>query len=400
MKKIIFSILAVLLIALLTVSVTYSFFLSNANGNNQKVASNSSGYNIIFTKVSDFDGELDPTTERNEDVYSVVKMKVTSNTARVNANLYINIENISSSIATGALTWEVVATKGGNSVTISPSSGNFASCDHNGTIGACQSGDKLYIVNNYLLDYTDTEFTVYIWLNASLLTGSVTDAVFDASIGADTTKFTGTILPPQYQQVNYIHFSGAQLINLGVSPSTYSGNYSVEIEESHPVNSSNMYIFGTDTVNSDVGSRANVRIDENGVTCQTFVNTPNNDNSLGGVLATNKLYIGSLNYIKFTVDSTNSRRDLVVNNYSTYSTDAFYSQSTVTFRLGGYNNTAQYIGDVYSLKLFGNGSLVRNLVPCYRRSDGKPGFYDVVGNSFYTNIKTGDDLTAGPNINA
>lgn len=46
-----------------------------------------------------------------------------------------------------------------------------------------------------------------------------------------------------------------------------------------------------------------------------------------------------------------------------------------------------------------NGNLVRDLVPCYRKSDGRMGFYDLVGSLFYTNT-TGDitDLKKGADV--
>jgi len=35
-------------------------------------------------------------------------------------------------------------------------------------------------------------------------------------------------------------------------------------------------------------------------------------------------------------------------------------------------------------------TLVRNMIPCYRRSDLKPGMYDTVNNVFYTNSGSGE----------
>ena len=396
MKKIILSIVGVLCVALIIVGATYAYFLTGVNGNSGLAAGNATNYDIIFTKVSDFEGTLDPGTTRNDDVYSVVRIKVAGNTARVEANLYINIENISSSIATSALKWEFVATKNGSNVTITPSSGDFASCNHGGILEACESGDKLYIVTNYLLDYTDTEFTVYIWLDANLLDGNVADAVLEASIGADTENFTGGVVPEEYQQVEFVHFSGAQLINLGVSPNTYGGNYSVEIEEKHANNSSNMYIFATTTGTTNATSRGNIRIDSGGTKCFAIVNSSDNNSTTS--ISLTALVVNSKNYIRHTVSTTNTMRELQVNSSTTSSTTAFVSKSTTTFKIGGITNTPTYVGDIYYLKLYGNGNLVRYMIPCYRRSDGKVGFYDTKNNVFYTNTRTGADLTAGAEI--
>lgn len=47
---------------------------------------------------------------------------------------------------------------------------------------------------------------------------------------------------------------------------------------------------------------------------------------------------------------------------------------------------------IYSCKFSENGSLMVDLVPCYRRSDGVIGLYDKVNDIFYTNKGTGEFL--------
>lgn len=44
-----------------------------------------------------------------------------------------------------------------------------------------------------------------------------------------------------------------------------------------------------------------------------------------------------------------------------------------------------------------NGKTTLDLVPCYRILDNKPGMYDLVTNTFYTNVGTGE-FTVGPDI--
>ena len=48
---------------------------------------------------------------------------------------------------------------------------------------------------------------------------------------------------------------------------------------------------------------------------------------------------------------------------------------------------------VYSAKVDIDGTIQRDLVPCIRISDSKPGMYDLVGRQFYTNAGTGEFLT-------
>ena len=55
-------------------------------------------------------------------------------------------------------------------------------------------------------------------------------------------------------------------------------------------------------------------------------------------------------------------------------------------------------GRVYSLKLSKEGVMVRDFVPCYRRSDGVAGLYDRITGTFYTNAGTGS-FTVGADVN-
>lgn len=50
---------------------------------------------------------------------------------------------------------------------------------------------------------------------------------------------------------------------------------------------------------------------------------------------------------------------------------------------------AQFNGKFYSCKARLNGELIREFVPCYRKSDGEVGLYDLVEGKFYQNSGTG-----------
>jgi len=49
-----------------------------------------------------------------------------------------------------------------------------------------------------------------------------------------------------------------------------------------------------------------------------------------------------------------------------------------------------YKGKVYSLNVSKNNSVLANFIPCIRKSDNKPGMYDTVSKTFYTNAGTGE----------
>ena len=68
-----------------------------------------------------------------------------------------------------------------------------------------------------------------------------------------------------------------------------------------------------------------------------------------------------------------------------------------TIRLFKIGSVAPFIGRVYYIRIYDNDEVVRNFLPCYRRSDGVVGMYDTVGGVFYTNSGTGS-FTKGPDI--
>ena len=57
------------------------------------------------------------------------------------------------------------------------------------------------------------------------------------------------------------------------------------------------------------------------------------------------------------------------------------------------------ISKIYYFKIYdNNNNLICDLVPCYRKSDGVIGMYDLVSDVFRTNLGTGT-FTKGPDVN-
>ena len=52
---------------------------------------------------------------------------------------------------------------------------------------------------------------------------------------------------------------------------------------------------------------------------------------------------------------------------------------------------------LYSFLLYDNEKLIREFIPCYRKSDSVIGLYDIVNNVFYTNSGTGT-FSKGANV--
>ena len=47
-------------------------------------------------------------------------------------------------------------------------------------------------------------------------------------------------------------------------------------------------------------------------------------------------------------------------------------------------------GNLYRMTIKENDVIVRDFIPCYRKSDSKPGLYDIVNKQFYTNAGSGE----------
>ena len=56
---------------------------------------------------------------------------------------------------------------------------------------------------------------------------------------------------------------------------------------------------------------------------------------------------------------------------------------------------------IYYCQIYNNNNILRDYAPCYRKSDNKPGMYDLVNNVFYTNSGTGQFLIGNeiPRVN-
>ncbi len=73
--------------------------------------------------------------------------------------------------------------------------------------------------------------------------------------------------------------------------------------------------------------------------------------------------------------------------------------SLYLFNDNGYVKAeTQFYGKIYYCKIYDNGTLAKDLVPCYRREDGAIGFYDRVGREFLTPPSNGEYMAKGEDI--
>lgn len=181
-------------------------------------------------------------------------------------------------------------------------------------------------------------------------------------------------LPQGYQEVEYIESSGTQYIDTGYKPT--SNNLRIACEFEYTADHSASSVFGSES---------------SGKYSIVPWGAP-------------EFYVGSSTQLLAQTTALNTK----------YALDAHANAGTLTVSLNGTTNSASYSGSIlttvnmgifcniiagvasqfcsmklYAMYIYDNGNLVRDFVPCYRKSDNVAGLYDLVNNVFYTNAGSG-----------
>ena len=195
-------------------------------------------------------------------------------------------------------------------------------------------------------------------------------------------------LPYEYQEVEYIESTGTQYIDTGVVPSNKT---QVDIEfEISSTSEADAALFGA---RDGVGSSS------------SFVIWANNHGGNTNSTFAYSTYSSRKNLLLDTKYACKySWAGMFVNGEqigNPPSSDITFTCQSVALLLGVRTGTTldnrRFIGKVYSAKIFDNVTLLRHFIPCYRKSDGEIGLYDLVNNVFYVNQGTGT-LLKGKNV--
>jgi len=191
MKKIITYIIIILVITIITAGSTYAYLVSKTNSSGNGLLGEGAELNVIYTGGTALEGGISPGNDKSSGLNTTVNIGITENSVVAKANLYINVNTISLPLATEGFIWEVYKKINGEETFVD--SGTFTECRT--TIGEdtkkCQAGDKLYIVNDYILSTTTTSFTVYVWIDGNKTSSDVLGSSFRGVIEAETENFTG-----------------------------------------------------------------------------------------------------------------------------------------------------------------------------------------------------------------
>lgn len=190
-------------------------------------------------------------------------------------------------------------------------------------------------------------------------------------------KRTASILPKEYQQVDYIQSSGTQYINTGVTGET---QWNLKVQ-------GNSIFQGTQIIlgrASAAGYWFGI-IDQSSGGQYGF--GVNNKSSILGTTLVNADISASNTSISGTVDNQNIvTRNITNSEYknNTYLLFNSWADSSMTI-LGNFYTKCK----LYYAKCYQNDNIVREFVPCYRKSDNEVGLYDLINKIFYTNDGTG-----------
>lgn len=178
-------------------------------------------------------------------------------------------------------------------------------------------------------------------------------------------------LPSDYTQVEYIESTGTQYIDTGIKM-----NNSIklditaqigELSNNNPLVASNMgssvNSFGIYLRITNASSRYTA-----GTNWSNYVDSAWND-QVRHIIYDNDNFILDGTTLSVTQQEYETERNLEI------------------FRSYNENRYGKY--KLYSMKMYENGILLRNFVPCYRNSDNEVGLYDLVNDVFYTNQGTG-----------
>lgn len=334
-----------LLIIVIILGGTYAAFVVSKQ-DSSTITGAANCYKVKYTKGQDINGALEADTNFTSGWSTDIVMYAESGCEDLTATLYLTTNpDTTMDLSDKALKYTVVLN---NSIV---------------SEGSVDGTANQVIYNNFKLNTTQTTYRVYIWLDSVLedLTNFDSEA-YSGFIHADVTATSDmSFSSPLYSQIDFIESTGTQYIDTGlIINKSDSYEYIIDANFSNATwGGANGYL------------QFNSQISQNKRT--TFRVVYNGSNHVEDI------------YVNGTLNSSQDWTDQ-------------YNGTNVKigiFRLGNANNEWWTGGDnqkgkVYSVKIYKNGTLVRDYISVYRKSDKEIGLYDKVEGKFYENAGSGE----------
>jgi len=188
-------------------------------------------------------------------------------------------------------------------------------------------------------------------------------------------------LPSAYQEVEYIESTGTQWIDTNFSPNQDT-RVVIDYQDDDITISTHGFIGSRDNVNNGfiIGGRST----------HYWYAQYGNEQTPGTIFLNNNLrHLVDLNKTLLYYDNS-----LI----HTFSSQVFnVSKTLYLFMTSDFGSTNNSLAKIFKCQIYNNNILVRDFVPCYRKSDNEIGLYDLVNGVFYTNAGTGT-FTKGPDV--
>lgn len=190
--------------------------------------------------------------------------------------------------------------------------------------------------------------------------------------------YTSSRLPSGYIECAYIESTGTQYINTGVNTTNDIGT---EIRFSYNNNVNYQYAIGELTAGNNRFSP--IFIDKDSPNKFLFTDT----------IAFQYNEYANFDNLPHTIKFNYPNRKISFDNTLIKTTADTFATSTggniylFARNYSGVSHTASI--KLYFCKLYANDTLIRDFIPCYRKSDNRVGLYDIVNDVFYVNQGTG-----------
>lgn len=190
----------------------------------------------------------------------------------------------------------------------------------------------------------------------------------------------GNMLPNEYQEVEYIESTGTQYIN-----TKYLVNDKTNFEVKAQLSDS------TQADGCLMGVRKSISTNDYLLWNNNF-QTGLSQSIIRFIKKSDVYYVSNGNYEVNIYRFENN--NFYLNGEQKAVTETTIDNTNLNLYLGTLNNGGSadsrgYNGKIYYLKVWEDNGLIRNYIPCYRKSDNEVGMYDLVSNTFYTNAGTG-----------
>lgn len=191
-----------------------------------------------------------------------------------------------------------------------------------------------------------------------------------------------SVLPDEYQRVEYVEGTGTQYIDTGIK--FIKGPYKMDFKFYRNDSGTNdMSIFGQRTLGKFVN------------TYSTYYETVFGTTTAGTLLLNQDVHM--------VIDSSSGIYQngiKILNNYSNNDRSSDYSAFMFAFHENVEKAPKWFLkGRIYYYTIWEVGVVTHNFLPCYRKSDGEIGMYDVITKQFFTNQGTGTFLKGSNVVN-